>query len=219
MMKPICALCGSPDSGLFHSDKRRDYWRCGQCLLVFVDQDQHLPLAAEKAIYDLHQNNCADTGYREFLSRLAIPLLARLPASCTGLDFGCGPGPALAQMLEAGGHVVTLYDPIYAADPDVLNCQYQFVSCSEVVEHFRQPGNEFDRLFTLLQPGGWLAIMTKLVIDAEAFAKWHYKNDLTHIAFFSRSTFEWLARRYLCHIEFIGQDVIILQRSHHPSSH
>ena len=40
--------------------------------------------------------------YRSFLGRLAIPLQAKLSSGDTGLDFGCGHGPALADMLEEG---------------------------------------------------------------------------------------------------------------------
>lgn len=184
-------------------------------MLVFVNQEQHLTRYQEKAIYDLHENSESDPGYLAFLSRLAQPLLARIPANANGLDFGCGPGPALAKVFRVSGHTMSLYDPFYADYPERLRSTYDFVVCTEVVEHFRDPKREFDLLFDLLEPGGWLGIMTKLVIDAEAFAKWHYKNDLTHIAFYSRSTFYWLARRHGCEVEFIGKDVIILQRSRH----
>jgi len=208
-----CPLCLSLDSQPFHTDRQRDYHHCRNCWLVFVETAQHLPLSAEKAIYDLHQNAVDDAGYRSFLSRLAAPLLQRLPANSLGLDYGCGPGPALAGLFRAQGHRVNLYDPFYADFPEHLQQAYDFISCTEVVEHLRQPRPAFDVLFDLLKPGGWLGIMTKLVIDAEAFSKWHYKNDQTHIAFFSQATFNWLATHYDCQIEFIGQDVIILQRN------
>lgn len=213
MSAPICPLCTAADIHHFHSDRRRDYSRCENCFLVFVDSRQHLPLAQEKAIYDLHQNAIDDPGYLEFLSRLAKPLLRRLPANSLGLDYGCGPGPALAELIKAEGHQVRIYDPFYADFPEHLHQDYHFIVCTEVVEHFREPKQEFDRLFGLLKPGGWLGIMTKLVIDAPAFAKWHYKNDQTHIAFYSQSTFNWLAQHYDCRMEFSASDTIILQRN------
>lgn len=187
-------------------------------MLVFVATEQQLSLSAEKAIYDLHQNLIDDPGYRQFLSRLALPLLDYLPAASSGLDFGCGPGPALAGLLESAGHQVKLYDPFYAPHPQHLQQTYDFVTCTEVIEHLRQPQQTFKKLIKLLKPGGYLGIMTKLVIDAQAFAKWHYKNDLTHIAFFSQPTLQWLASQYDCSIEFIGKDVIILQRNPHQYS-
>ncbi|AMK79021.1 MULTISPECIES: class I SAM-dependent methyltransferase [Methylomonas] len=212
-----CPLCTSNDTRHFHSDSTRDYNRCRNCLLVYVDRSQHLSPSQEQAIYDLHQNAIDDPGYLKFLSRLANPLFDRLPANSQGLDYGCGPGPALAELFKAQGHRMNLYDPFYADFPEHLQQAYDFIVCTEVVEHFRAPKCEFDALFKLLKPGGWFGIMTKLVIDAEAFAKWHYKNDQTHIAFFSQPTFYWLATRYQCQLEFIGKDVIILQRN--PGRH
>ena len=165
----------------------------------------------EKAIYDLHENDADDPGYQGFLSRLSTPLLARLQMDSAGLDYGCGPGPLLASMLTRRGHRVKTYDPYYANHPQNLQQSYDFITCTEVVEHFRRPGREFQRLFAMLKPLGLLAIMTKLVIDAEAFGRWHYKNDPTHISFFSTETMQWLAQLYQCRVEFIGKDVIIFQ--------
>ncbi len=207
-----CPLCGTAQTQFYHQDKFREYWQCQCCDLVFVNPDQRLALKAEKAIYDLHLNDPADTGYRRFLSRLADPLLARLPDGSTGLDFGCGPGPTLSLMLAEAGHQVALYDPIYQPDAQVLECQYDFVTCSEAIEHFYYPDKEWQRLLGLVRPGGWLAIMTKLVRDPDAFSRWHYKNDQTHVCFFSRRCFDWLAERDGLLLEWAADDVILLQK-------
>ena len=53
--------------------------------------------------------------------------------------------------------------------------------------------------------------MTKLVIDAEAFSRWHYKNDQTHISFFSRETLQWLATHYQAELNFFANDVAIFK--------
>ncbi len=207
-----CPLCANPATSPFHSDNRRDYKRCRICHLIFVPADQHLDEAEEKSIYDLHRNDSNDPGYRRFLSRLASPLLQRLAPNSTGLDFGCGPGPLLAAMLREAGHTVNLFDPYYANEPEHLHPGYDFITCTEVIEHLRQPRRELDNLLAILKPGGHLGLMTKLALDAQAFAKWHYKNDLTHIAFFSDPCLEWYATQNRCRIEFIGADVIILTK-------
>lgn len=209
----ICPLCENSCSLPFWGDQRRSYRRCERCRLVFVPPAYHLSAAAEKAEYDLHRNDPDDSGYRTFLSRLFDPLCQRVPAGATGLDFGCGPGPALSAMLTEAGFDMAVYDPFYAPHETALHRRYDFIACSEVVEHFRFPGKEFTTLWQLLAPGGWLGIMTKLVIDRQAFARWHYKNDLTHIAFFSRETFDFLADSLGAHLEFVGSDVILLQKS------
>lgn len=208
----LCPLCQNTDLLNFNSDKKRDYLRCNRCQLVFVPPSQHLSLSQEKAIYDFHQNHGDDPGYRKFLSRLCIPLTSRLKPKSNGLDFGCGPGPVLAQMLTDCGHQIDLYDPFYANQPGNLKNQYDFIVCTEVIEHFRQPQIEFEYLFCLLNSTGILGIMTKLVIDSAAFSRWHYKNDPTHLCFFSKTTLEWLANQYNRRIEFIDKDVILFSK-------
>ncbi|GLS85007.1 methyltransferase [Paraferrimonas haliotis] len=181
--------------------------------MVFADPNSLLPPQAEKSVYQNHQNTPEDKGYRKFLSRLAEPLKERLPLYQNGLDFGCGPGPTLHLMLEEAQHTVSIYDPYFAPDRQVLRHKYDFVTCTEAIEHFYRPGREWQLLCQLLKDNGWLAIMTKLVINEAAFANWHYKNDPTHVSFFSRETFEYLAKRDGFSLEFIGQDVILMQKT------
>ncbi len=207
-----CPLCGGRSVVLFHRDQRRDYLQCRRCELVWVPADQQLPAREEKAVYDLHENHPADAGYRRFLGRLLLPLQARLAANSRGLDFGCGPGPVLAKMFAEAGHTMALFDVFYAPDEAVWSRDYDFITATEVVEHLRQPGGEMERLWSRLKPGGWLGIMTKLVRDAEAFSRWHYIQDPTHVTFFSRATFSWLAARWQTRAEFIGADVILLHK-------
>ena len=51
-----------------------------------------------------------------------------------------------------------------------------------------------------------------MVLDPTAFASWLYKNDATHIRFFSEYISRWWARNYSAILEIIGADVILLQR-------
>ena len=208
----FCPLCNNDVIRHYYADHNREYRQCDRCRLVFVPPAYHLGAELEKAEYDLHRNSPDDEGYRKFLSRLYIPITAKYPALAKGLDFGSGPGPTLSVMLVEAGYTMDVYDKFYANDSRVFSLQYDFITCTEVVEHLSVPGDAFDRLFGMLKPGGWLGIMTKLVIDKRAFATWHYKNDLTHIAFFSRDTFQWLADYWSCPLEFIGKDVILLQK-------
>ena len=179
---------------------------------MFVPPEQYLSAWAEKAEYDLHQNSPDDDGYRNFLSRLTEPLLERLSPGSVGLDFGCGPGPALSSMFAGAGHQMTLYDPFYAPDMTVFDGKYDFITATEVVEHLHRPGEELERLWAALQPGGWLGVMTKMVIDREAFGRWHYKEDQTHVCFFSKEVFAWLAERWQVTAVFVGNDVVLLNK-------
>jgi hypothetical protein len=208
-----CPLClNTEDSNHFFSDRHRDYYRCSHCDLIYVPPSQLLSPEAERAEYDKHQNSPNDAGYRKFLSRLFSPLNIRLKPASHGLDFGSGPGPALSLMFEEAGHQMDLFDPFYAPEDQVLTAQYNFITASEVVEHLYNPATELARLWSILKPGGWLGIMTKLALDQNAFSNWHYKNDLTHVCFFSTQTMDWLAKQWHAELLKVGKDVLLFQK-------
>ncbi|MCF7936139.1 MAG: class I SAM-dependent methyltransferase [Synergistales bacterium] len=193
-------------------DRKRRFYRCARCRLVFADPASRPSREAEKRVYDLHENDPGDQGYRRFLNRLAAPLLERLgDPPQEGLDFGSGPGPTLSVMLEEAGHRMSLYDPFYAPDRSVLERQYDFVTCSEAVEHFHRPDREWRLLCGLVRPGGLLAVMTQMVPEDMAFRAWGYKRDLTHVSFFDSETFRYLARRDGLRCEIVGRSVVLMR--------
>lgn len=208
-----CPLCRHCAAQFYHRDKFREYYQCTVCALVFVPPEFRLSSEREKAYYDLHENSLGDEGYRRFLSRCAQPLLDELAPGSEGLDFGCGPAPLLAKILEAAGHRVELFDAYYAPDKRAVERDYDFIVATEVVEHLSAPGDELERLWGRLRAGGTLALMTKLVISPERFAGWHYTRDPTHICFFSASTFLWLAQRLQADLHFAATDVILLKKT------
>lgn len=207
-----CPLCANDNPVAYHHDKRRDYHQCATCELVFVPPSQRLDPAQEKAVYDQHENSPDDPGYRRFLGRLFDPLQKRLAPGACGLDFGAGPGPTLSVMFEEVGHPMALYDPFYAPNTSVFERDYDFITATEVVEHLFAPGDELARLLALIKPGGFLAIMTKRVQGPEAFARWHYILDPTHVCFFSEETFHWWAQQHGLVAVFPHADVVIMQK-------
>lgn len=207
-----CPLCASGDSREYSCDERRRYLRCSSCMLVFVPALHHLSPAAEKKRYDLHRNAPDNEGYRTFLRRMADPLMKRLSPGSEGLDFGSGPQPLLASLVREAGYSMAIYDPFYEPVPDVLDRRYDFITATEVVEHLRDPKTELGRLWNCLRPRGWLGIMTRPVVQRDAFPVWHYKNDLTHICFFSPETFRWLAGRWAADLEFLEGDIVLFRK-------
>ena len=207
-----CPVCRAPAPVPFMSVGAQDYWRCETCEARFLDPRHHLAPTDERAHYAHHENVVDDPGYRGFLGKLATPLLERLAPASRGLDYGCGPGPALAAMLREAGHEVALYDPFFHPDPAALSQSYDFITCTETAEHFHHPADEFDRLERMLAPGGWLAVMTSFQTDDARFATWHYRRDPTHVVFYREATFRVIAaqRGWSCDIPV--KDVALMRK-------
>lgn len=208
-----CPVCEAQTARFFLTLGQRDYWCCESCQATFLDPARLPDRDSELAHYRLHRNEPGDAGYRQFLARLAVPLLERLPPASRGLDYGCGPGPALAAMLCEAGHEVALFDPFFQPDRDVLTRTYDFITCTEVIEHFHRPAEEFRKLDALLKPGGWLALMTELQAEATRFADWHYPRDPTHVVFYRTATLRHLAARHGWQCEFPGRNVALLRKN------
>ena len=207
-----CPLCRAVAPQPLLSIGGRDYWRCASCALRFLDPRQHPAPEAEFASYLRHEKEPDEAGYRRVLSRLTTPLLARLAPASSGLDSGCGPGPALAAMLRDAGHGVALYDPFFHPDPEPLARTYDFVTCTEAAEHFHHPAEEFERLVSLVRPGGWLAVMTCFQTDDALFAGWHYRREPTHVVFYREETLRKLAAAHGCSCEIPTKDVALMRR-------
>tara|TARA_Y100001963_G_scaffold159201_1_gene261843 strand:+ start:6080 stop:6739 length:660 start_codon:yes stop_codon:yes gene_type:complete len=213
-MSIVCTLCHNAATE-FAKDKQRSYFKCIECELIFADPSAKLAEVSEKEIYDLHQNDPTDEGYRRFLMLLTEPLLERVHAGAEGLDFGCGPGPTLHLMLEDAGIRMTLYDIFYYPDKAPLEQRYDVVTCTEVVEHFSAPAASWPILVSLLKEGAWLAVMTSLFTreTPAAFLAWQYKNDPTHVSFYTPKTMQWLGERFGLTCEIVSQRVIFFQRA------
>ena len=157
--------------------------------------EDHLDPTAERRRYDTHENDPTDSGYRQFLARLANPLVERLMPGAEGLDYGSGPGPTLSVMLNEMGFPMTIYDPFFTSDQGALSRTYDFITCTETAEHFFQPDVEFKRLNRLLKPKGVLGVMTEL-LEFQVFVRWRYVRDETHVAFYRMRTMAWLAEHF-----------------------
>lgn len=207
-----CPVCRAPDPRPFQQVDGKAYWQCLVCQARFLDPVHRLAAEAERAEYRHHQNDPGDAGYRKSLARLADPLQAKLAPGSRGLDFGCGPGPALAMMLGEAGHDVALYDPFFQPDTGPLVATYDFITCTEVAEHLYRPADVFDQLGDMLRLGGWLGIMTCFQTDDARFANWHYRRDPTHVVFYREATLRFIAARYGWACEIPVKDVALMQK-------
>ncbi len=213
-----CILCDGTNVQLFYRDQSdhyaSDYYRCPNCRLIFVPPKDRPSTDEEFERYETHENDPEDEGYRNFLGQLFNPLNKLLKPESKGLDFGSGPGPTLNLMFEEAGHEMSIYDSFYDDDPSVFDETYDFITATEVVEHLFHPGKELERLWSCLRPGGYLGIMTKIAEDdVPFFADWHYRLDITHVTFYTKDTFYWLADHWNASVDFPADRVIIFQKS------
>ena len=137
---------------------------------------------------------------------------ACLPPHARGLDYGCGAAPALALMLTDAGFPTVGYDPFFAPDASRLEARYDFVTCTEVLEHMHDPLHDLTRIDALLVPGGWLGLMTELRPPMAGFARWHYHRDPTHVGFHSEGSLRWIAERFGWRIERAERRVTLLRK-------
>lgn len=212
LTETACRVCGEEQVRDLVSVGELRYLRCDACEATLLASAHLLEADAELAFYLTHRNDADDAGYRAFLARLVEPLRMQLAPGSIGLDYGCGPDSALAVMLEEFGHRVISYDPFFAPDASVLERRYDFVACTEVIEHFHQPADEFARLDRMLEPGGVLALMTCFQTDDARFPNWHYRRDPTHVVFYREHTLRRLADIHGWCCEIPGKDVALMRK-------
>jgi len=115
-------------------------------------------------------------------------------------------------MMREAGFDMALYDPFFHPATSALEQQYDFITCTEVVEHLYRPAEVFRQLDSLLRPGGWLGIMTCFQTDDDRFDQWHYRRDPTHVVFYREQTFAWLAGHYGWQYEVPRKDVVLFRK-------
>lgn len=205
---PDCPLCsGTPVP--FHVDGERWFFRCARCSLVFLHPGQRLTPLHEVLRYCEHRNSADDEGYVQFLSRLADPVRARLTEGARGLDYGCGPAPVLAAIFTAAGYPTESYDPFFLGDEGVHGKTYDFVSCTEVLEHVYDPFSFLERLGSIVRSGGLIALMTRFYGVEARFPDWWYHRDPTHVCFYNQETMKWIADSFGWTLEIPTSNVAI----------
>lgn len=211
----ICPLCGNSGHEELGPRKGRPAWyyfRCKHCFLVFRDPETLPGPDQEKERYLAHCNDPRDPGYRRFLSRIILPVKTHCPPPAAALDFGCGPAPLLCEILRAEDYDARAWDPQFFPDKDCWNQTYNLITATEVIEHLHRPAEVLDRLVQHLSPQGLLALMTQPVPEKD-FASWHYLSDLTHVIFFSRPCFEWVAEKWGLTLEWFEGDLWLLRKN------
>lgn len=186
-----CTLCRGTTRD-FQLLREIRYVRCQNCKSVLLVPEFFVSSQAEKARYLEHNNDVADPRYQNFVSPITSKVQEDFSTQSIGLDYGCGTGPVATAELQEKGYSINLFDPYFEDHPEVLQHLYDFIICCEVMEHFHKPCEEFEKLYSLLLPGGKLYCKTSLFSDSMDFNRWYYKNDPTHVFFYSEESLEWI---------------------------
>lgn len=196
--KPIpCPLCKSK-AEFFCAFETKTYLNCPTCDTVFLHPDFYLSKMEERKRYTLHENNVENTNYQNFVKPLTDAVQQDFPKNSLGLDYGCGTGPVATKILSDVGYEMKLYDPFFQNNQKNLNKEYNFIICCEVMEHFHNPASEFKKLRELLLSGGKLYCKTA-ILNTKAktnFESWYYKNDPSHVFFYSEETLKWIQETF-----------------------
>lgn len=206
-----CSLCDAAGCVPLLNDGRRSFFFCKSCELLFVPADDHISLDDEIKRYDLHDNGFSDNGYVRFLEEIVKVVEDLDPAGLRILDFGCGRNAVLSGLLQRKGFACDFYDPLYALGTRCLSEKYDIVVLCEVVEHLRNLKDEARIINNLLRQNGKVIVRTNPYPSREEFRTWWYKEDLTHINFFSRKSVDVFAMKIGCdRVDQQQKDIFIL---------
>lgn len=190
-----CPLCEAAGCTAFFKDVRRTFFFCNECKLLFVPAEEHISLDDEKKRYDLHDNSTANKGYIRFLEEIAGVIEDLKPVDQNVLDYGCGKNAVLGMLLQRKGVTIDSYDPLYSLGIECLSKKYDILVLCEVVEHMRNLKDEIRRIKKILDKNGKIILRTNVYPSVEEFCTWWYKEDMTHINFFSRKSIQLFASK------------------------
>ena len=208
----ICTVCKNNKINFLLNIEGLDYWRCALCKATMLDPIQFISSNKEKKHYLKHNNEINDSRYRTFLYNLIEPLKDKISIYDIGLDYGCGYAPALADILKKDGFNVDLYDLFFFKNENIFFRKFNFITCSEVVEHFFKPYEEFNKIDNLLATNSWLAIMTSFMTEDYLFEDWHYRRDPTHVVFYKKITFKIIANQRDWKINFPSKNIVLFNK-------
>ncbi len=206
-----CKVCGSSSLQLIGEENK--YYHCDKCEAIFSEPDEIVEPDEEKERYEGHDNNHQNDGYvkmfKDFIEEVIEPNI-NLDKINDVLEFGCGPGPVLADLLENRNLNVDLYDPYFFPKKVFKDQKYDLITSTEVFEHFSDPAKELKLLTSHLKEGSYLAVMTSFHPGPENFEDWWYKWDPTHIVFYNQKTFSEIASAFDLEIIYTDQEKYIL---------
>jgi len=193
-----CSLCNSSNNNYKIDNHGKKYHICNNCELIMLDKEFYLTKEEEKQRYQLHENSTENKGYLNYLNNIITNSITPfLKPGNRLLDFGCGPEKTWAEILKKKRYDVSTYDPYFDNNSEWLNTKFDAITAIEVFEHLISPEKELNSLSKCLNRGNYLIIRTMLHSnDWDNFKKWWYKDDPTHISFYSRVSIDYICKTW-----------------------
>ena len=201
-----CLLCGTDCLKIVES-----HVKCLNCGLYFKHSRDIMNPDQEKKRYRLHNNSIKDNGYLNYLAKL-LDFIPNIEGPV--LDFGCGPTKGLKALFERRGLKVPVvsYDPFFF-DEELESQVFKTVYASECFEHFNDPNKTISRIKSLMTKDSTLAVRTELYNIEDSIREWWYFKDPTHVCFYTKQTFDWIAKEYDFQLLLLKSPYIILKSS------
>lgn len=208
-----CIICDQSTCLFQHPKFKTSYHRCSTCGFISKDSKDHVSSEEEFKIYEYHENSIEDEGYVAFFEKfLHTAVFPFTNGGKQAFDFGSGPAPVLAQLMERDyRYECTIYDKFYAPKKTYLDKTFDLITSTEVMEHISDPFPVFEELRDLLKDDGILSVMTLFPPDEyDTFFNWHYMRDETHISFYTSKAMEIIADK-------IGLSIVYCDNSRYTS--
>lgn len=190
-MNSKCKICGFETKEFYDKQFDIKFYHCLNCEFISKDENSIISEKEEIKIYNYHNNSIEDQNYVDFFKKfLDSSVMKYVNNGRKGLDFGSGPSPVLATILERDyNYSMDIYDLFYSKEKSYIGKKYDLITCTEVVEHLKYPMEYFSLFKQLLVDDGTLGIMTLFHSNnTEEFCDWYYRRDMSHISFFTAKT-------------------------------
>lgn len=212
-----CNICENEDFQVIEVKNKaglKKYYKCKKCEFIFIDTSHLLSLEDENKRYEIHNNEISDPSYRAYFKNFINYIEDSLNIDDTILDYGSGPQPVLADVMEEYGYKVNIYDKFFHNEKESFKKKYDVIISTEVFEHIYNPTKTLETLLSILKENGKLIIMTAVSPPTdEEFKKWWYIQDPTHVVFYNKKTFDIISRKHSLNIiKYNYKNIIIFQR-------
>lgn len=210
-----CKICDSSATAMTDTKTQKIYHKCPTCDYIFLDEVFYVDVQREKKHYDKHHNTFESLGYvrmfENIIEEFVLPCKEDIKYT---LDFGCGEGEVLPILLEKNGMTCDRYDLFYFPKKVYEGKKYDLILSTEVFEHLQNPLEVLNKLLLHVEKNGYLLLMSAFhPNNDDAFLKWWYIRDITHIGFFNLQTFEHLADKLgLTIIKHNSKNIILFQK-------